>query len=79
MPARTRARPRLSPSRISASARSVADRVYDKLMPAGFFSSDGRFDRAALKSMSESFVDMKLIDHEIDLSQYVTEQFLPKE
>jgi NitT/TauT family transport system substrate-binding protein len=58
---------------------SVADRVYDKLMPAGFFSSDGHFDRVALKSMSESFVDMKLIDHEVDLSQYVTEQFLPKE
>ena len=48
-------------------------------MPAGFSSSDGRFDRAALKAMSESFVDMKLVDHEIDLSQYVTEQFLPKE
>ena len=57
----------------------VAGRVYDKLMPAGFFSIDGRFDRAALKSMSESFVDMKLVDHEVDLSQYVTEQFLPKE
>ena len=57
----------------------VAGRVYDRLMPAGFFSSDGRFDRAALKAMSESFVDMKLVDHEIDLSQYVTEQFLPKE
>jgi NitT/TauT family transport system substrate-binding protein len=57
----------------------VAERVYDKLMPAGFFSNDGHFDQAALKSMSKSFVDMKLVDHEIDLSQYVTEQFLPKE
>jgi ABC-type nitrate/sulfonate/bicarbonate transport system substrate-binding protein len=57
----------------------VAGRVYDKLMPSGFFSSDGHFDREALKSMSESFVDMKLIDHEVDLSQFVTEQFLPKE
>jgi NitT/TauT family transport system substrate-binding protein len=57
----------------------VAGRVYDKLMPAGFFSSDGHFDRAALKSMSEGFVDMKLVDREVDLSQYVTEQFLPKE
>jgi len=57
----------------------VADRVYDKLMPAGFFSSDGHFDQAILKSMSESFVDMKLVDRSLDLSQYVTEQFLPKE
>jgi NitT/TauT family transport system substrate-binding protein len=62
-----------------AVTASVAGRVYDKLMPAGFFSSDGRFDRAALKSMSQGFVDMKLVDHEVDLSQFVTEQFLPKE
>jgi NitT/TauT family transport system substrate-binding protein len=58
---------------------SVAGPVYDKLMPAGFFSSDGHFNRAALDSMSKSFVEMKLIDHATDLSQYVTEQFLPKE
>ncbi len=57
----------------------VADRVYDKLMPGGFFSRDGHFDHAALESMSQGFVDMKLIDHKVDLSQYVTEQFLPKE
>jgi NitT/TauT family transport system substrate-binding protein len=57
----------------------VAGQVYDRLMPGGFFSSDGHFDRAALKSMSASFVDMKLVDHEVDLAQYVTEQFLPKE
>jgi ABC-type nitrate/sulfonate/bicarbonate transport system substrate-binding protein len=57
----------------------VAGRVYDKLMPSGFFSSDGHFDHAALESMSKGFVEMKLIDHEIDLAQYVTEQFLPKE
>ncbi|HUC51802.1 MAG TPA: ABC transporter substrate-binding protein [Xanthobacteraceae bacterium] len=57
----------------------VAGRVYDKLMPRGFFSTDGRFDRAVLESMSESFVDMKLVDHKVDLSQFVTEQFLPKE
>ena len=58
---------------------SVADSVYDKLMPAGFFSTDGRFDRAALDSMSKGFVEMKLTDRELDLSQYVTERFLPKE
>jgi len=28
--------------------------------------------------MTKSFVDMALIDHEVDLSQYVTENFLPK-
>ncbi len=57
----------------------VTGRVYDRLMPAGFFSTDGRFDPEILKSMSKSFVDMKLLDQDIDLSRYVTEQFLPKE
>jgi NitT/TauT family transport system substrate-binding protein len=56
----------------------VAGRVYDKLMSGGFFSKDGKFDPATLKAMTKSFVDMALIDHEVDLSQYVTENFLPK-
>jgi NitT/TauT family transport system substrate-binding protein len=55
----------------------VAGRVYDKLMPGGFFSRDGKFNRETLKAMTKSFVDMALIDHEADLSQYVTEKFLP--
>ncbi len=54
----------------------VAGRVYDELMPGGFFSRDGRFDPDILKAMSESFVEMKLLDHEADLSQYVTNRFL---
>jgi NitT/TauT family transport system substrate-binding protein len=57
----------------------IAGRVYDTLMRGGFFSRDGKFDPATLKAMSRSFVEMKLLDQEIDLSQYVTEQFLPKE
>ncbi len=54
----------------------VASRVYDTLMPSGFFSKDGRFDPQVLQVMSKSFVDMKLTDHAVDLSQYVTEQYL---
>lgn len=56
----------------------VAGRVYDELMPGGFFSKDGRFDPDILKAMSASFVEMKLLDHPADLSQYVTSDFLPK-
>lgn len=56
----------------------VASRVYDALMPGGFFSKDGRFDPAVLKAMSKSFVDMKLLDHDAELSQFVTNDFLPK-
>lgn len=57
----------------------VAARVYDELMPGGFFSADGRFDSGILRTMSRSFVEMKLLDHDVDLSQYVTERFLAKE
>ncbi len=60
-----------------AVSADVAGRVYEALMPGGFFSKDGRFDPDVLKVMSQSFVDMKLVDHDIDLSQYVTDKFLP--
>lgn len=59
-------------------APGIAEQVYDKLMPGGFFSTDGRFDAAALDAMSKNFVEMKLLDHPVDLSQYVTDRFLPK-
>jgi NitT/TauT family transport system substrate-binding protein len=56
----------------------VASRVYDELMPGDFFSKDGRFNPAILKAMSNSFVEMKLLDHDADLSKYVTNDFLPR-
>jgi NitT/TauT family transport system substrate-binding protein len=59
-------------------APSVAGQVYDALMPGGFFSKDGRFDPETLAAMSKNFVEMKLLDRDVDLSQYVTEKFLPK-
>ncbi len=59
-------------------APGVAARVYDELMPGNFFSRDGRFDPDTLAVMSQSFVDMRLTDHDVDLTHYVTEQFLPK-
>jgi ABC-type nitrate/sulfonate/bicarbonate transport system substrate-binding protein len=56
----------------------VAARVYATLMPDGFFSKDGRFDPAVLKAMSQNFVEMKLLNGDVDLTRYVTDQFLPK-
>lgn len=56
----------------------VAAKVYDKLMPGGFFSKEGRFDPDVLKAMSRGFVEMKLLKSDVDLSHYVTDQFLPK-
>jgi hypothetical protein len=46
-------------------------------MPGGFFSKDGRFDPAVLKAMSQNFVDVELLKSDVDLSQYVTDRFLP--
>jgi NitT/TauT family transport system substrate-binding protein len=55
---------------------AIADKVYATLMPGRFFSTDGRFDPAVLAAMSKSFVEMKLLDHPVDLSQFVTDRYL---
>ncbi len=56
---------------------SVAAKVYDQLMPSRFFSTDGVIDPHTLAVMSKSFVELKLLPKEQDLSQFVTERFLP--
>jgi hypothetical protein len=55
----------------------VAARVYDQLMPSIFFSTDGVIDARTLAVMSKSFVELKLLPKEQDLSQFVTDRFLP--
>jgi NitT/TauT family transport system substrate-binding protein len=50
--------------------------IYDELMP--MFTNDGRFDPAALKVLSRSFVEMKTLPDEPDMSKLYTEAFLPK-
>ena len=56
---------------------SVAAKVYDQLMPSQFFSTDGVIDPRTLAVMSKSFVELKLLPKEQDLSQFVTDRFLP--
>jgi NitT/TauT family transport system substrate-binding protein len=56
---------------------SVAAKVYDELMPSNFFSRNGVIDPATLKAMSRSFVELKLLPKEEDLSRFVTTRFLP--
>jgi NitT/TauT family transport system substrate-binding protein len=56
---------------------SVAAKVYDQLMPSQFFSTDGAIDPRTLAVMSKSFVELKLLPKEQDLSQFVTDRFLP--
>jgi NitT/TauT family transport system substrate-binding protein len=56
---------------------SVAAKVYDTLMPSDFFSSDGVIDPKTLQAMAKGFVELKLLPQEQDLSQFVTDRFLP--
>jgi NitT/TauT family transport system substrate-binding protein len=56
---------------------SVAAKVYDQLMPSRFFSTDGAIDPRTLAVMGKSFVELKLLPKEQDLSQLVTDRFLP--
>jgi NitT/TauT family transport system substrate-binding protein len=56
---------------------SIASPTYDGLMPV--FSSDGKFDAAALKTLSRSFVELDLLPAEPkDMRRLYTEEFLPK-
>jgi NitT/TauT family transport system substrate-binding protein len=53
----------------------VEGKQYDLVMP--MFSQTGRFEPSALATLQRSFVELKLIDKEPDLTKYRTEQFLP--
>lgn len=54
----------------------IAGRVYDELMP--MFSDDGKFDPKALAVLSRSYVELKILDKEPDMTKLYTEAFLPK-
>jgi NitT/TauT family transport system substrate-binding protein len=56
---------------------SVAAKVYDRLMPSNFFSTDGVIDPQTLTAMARSFVELKLLSQQEDLSRFVTDGFLP--
>jgi NitT/TauT family transport system substrate-binding protein len=56
---------------------SVAAKVYDRLMSSNFFSTDGVIDPKTLTAMAKSFVELKLLPQEEDLSRFVSDQFLP--
>jgi ABC-type nitrate/sulfonate/bicarbonate transport system substrate-binding protein len=57
-------------------SESVEMREYDLVMP--MFLDSGKFPAGGLKIMSQSFVDLKLLDSEPDLTKYYTEAYLPK-
>jgi NitT/TauT family transport system substrate-binding protein len=51
--------------------------IYDELMP--MFSDTGKFEPKALAVLSRSFVEMKTLPAEPDMSKLYTEAFLPKQ
>jgi NitT/TauT family transport system substrate-binding protein len=57
-------------------SRPIAERSYDTLMP--MFSDDGRFSAKALAVLSRSYVDLKFLPAQPDMSKLYTEEFLPK-
>ena len=55
---------------------TIAAGIYDELMP--MFSNHGRFEAKALAVLAKSFVDLKTLPVEPDMTQLYTEAFLPK-
>jgi NitT/TauT family transport system substrate-binding protein len=56
--------------------RGIAERSYDTLIP--MFSDDGRFNAKALAVLSRSYVDLKFLPTQPDMSKLYTEEYLPK-
>ena len=61
---------------IMGTDEATAGAIYDELMP--MFSSTGKFEPKALAVLSRSFVEMKTLPSEPDMSKLYTEAFLPK-
>jgi NitT/TauT family transport system substrate-binding protein len=63
-------------AQIMGTDAAIAASIYDELMP--MFSDTGRFDPKALAVLRRSFVEMKTLPSEPDMSELYTEAFLPK-
>jgi NitT/TauT family transport system substrate-binding protein len=55
---------------------SINSKTYDELMP--MFSDNGRFDPKALETLAKSYVELKVLPAEPDMTKLYTEAFLPK-
>jgi ABC-type nitrate/sulfonate/bicarbonate transport system substrate-binding protein len=54
---------------------AITARTYDELMP--MFSDDGKFNPKAMAALSRSYVDLKILPTQPDMSKFYTEEFLP--
>jgi ABC-type nitrate/sulfonate/bicarbonate transport system substrate-binding protein len=62
--------------RASDVSEFIATRDYDAMI--AMFNATGRFDPAALKVVTRSFVEMGLLPNEPDVAPLMTEKFLPQ-
>jgi NitT/TauT family transport system substrate-binding protein len=60
---------------VMGTTEKTTSGIYDELMP--MFSDTGRFDPKALAVLSRSFVEMKILPSEPDMSKLYTDAFLP--
>jgi NitT/TauT family transport system substrate-binding protein len=60
---------------ITGFSPGVESREYDLVMP--MFTTDGHFQAAGLATIRQSFIDLKLLDHEPDMATLYTEAYLP--
>jgi ABC-type nitrate/sulfonate/bicarbonate transport system substrate-binding protein len=63
-------------AQVMGTDAKTASSIYDELMP--MFSNTGKFDPKALAVLRRSFVEMKTLPSEPDMSKLYTEAFLPK-
>jgi NitT/TauT family transport system substrate-binding protein len=63
-------------SQVMGTDEKITSAIYDELMP--MFLDYGHFDPQALAVLSRSFVEMKTLPAEPDMSKLYTEAFLPK-
>ena len=63
-------------SAITRFNETVMSREYDLVI--GMFTKACRFDAESLAALKSSFVDLKLVEGEPDMSKLYTEKFLPK-
>jgi len=61
---------------IMGTDETTTGMIYDELMP--MFSDTGKFDAKALAVLSRSFVEMKTLPSEPDMSKLTTAAFLPQ-
>lgn len=63
-------------SAIGHFEEQIMDHEYD--LTISMFTKDCRFDAESLATLKRSFVDLKLLDSEPDMSKLYSEEFLPK-